>query len=56
MDDFRRFQKCDCLNGGTRRNLKYGCPCCRKIPNLNKFKKVSRRMARRRFSQQPLDD
>jgi len=54
-DAFRQMQKIDCKdgrpNGGT---FTYGCPCCRSISNLAKFKKVSRRTARARMKR--LDD
>lgn len=47
MDDFRRQQKIQCLNGSpSGGRAKYGCPCCREISDLNTFKKVSRRLAR----------
>jgi hypothetical protein len=52
MDDFRRIQKKDCLNGSRRGGRRpYGCYCCRRISNLNFFKKWSRRTARRRLRQ-----
>jgi hypothetical protein len=59
-DSFRRFQKVECLSGAkytipTNNARLYGCGCCRKIPSLNKFKKWSRRLARRRLKQQPLE-
>jgi hypothetical protein len=53
-DLFRRLQKIECLNGSNREML-YGCSCCRKISTLNKFKKWSRRLARRRLKQQPIE-
>jgi len=46
-DAFRQMQKSFCSdgrpNGGT---FPYGCPCCRKIANLRKFKKWTRKQAR----------
>lgn len=49
MDSYRQIQKADCLDGSGKR--KYGCPCCRKISDLCKHKKVSRKLARRRLRQ-----
>jgi hypothetical protein len=45
MDDFRKFQKQECLDGGSSHS-KYGCSCCRKIADLNAFKKYSRHKAK----------
>lgn len=49
MDNFRKFQKSDCLDGTARQRSPYGCPCCRKIPNRGSFKKVTRALARARL-------
>lgn len=46
MDAFREFQKAECLDGSPNKRDPYGCQCCRRFPNLNKFKKWSRRRAR----------
>jgi len=48
VDDFRKFQKCQCphLFGKRRGNRSlYGCECCMWI-SLPKFKKYARRKAR----------
>lgn len=46
MDDFRKLQKRECNDGSKKQAGKYGCACCRRIANLNVFKKVTRRRAR----------
>lgn len=51
MDDFRKEQKKLCKNGAPNGKGKYGCPCCRKISDLNIFKKWSRKLAKRRLRQ-----
>lgn len=53
MDDFRKLQKAQCLNAGNPHGVNtYGCPCCRCIGNLPKFKKLSRKLAKHRLRQQ----
>lgn len=49
MDQFRKYQKADCLDGTERQRSPYGCSCCRKIPDRGTFKKVSRGLARARL-------
>lgn len=51
MDDFRREQKKFCKMAGNSLGgkNKYGCGCCRKIPDLRKFRKYSRRWAKSAF-------
>lgn len=51
MDEFRKLQKKECKDGSRGKAGKYGCQCCRKIGDLNKHKKVSRRLARVRLNQ-----
>jgi len=48
-DEFRKIQKQCCEDGGNARghNARYGCPCCRKIRNLNQHKKWARKKSRR---------
>lgn len=48
MDDFRRMQRAQCPDGGTRAGC-YGCYCCRKIRHLPTHKRVTRRLARVRL-------
>ena len=49
MDDFRVIQKSHCCDGGSYGKT-YGCPCCRKWNvSLNKFKKLSRKIAKAKF-------
>jgi len=48
QDEFRRKQRCDCPDGGGQAG-RYGCPCCRKIADLNKHKKSSRKRARHKL-------
>lgn len=48
MDQFRMLQKKECKNGG-KIELKYGCSCCRKIKNVQKFKKWARKLAKSRL-------
>lgn len=50
MDEFRKEQKKQCNDGSSNKRGKYGCPCCRKYPNLNKHKKKTRVTARHRLS------
>lgn len=45
-DEFRKFQKEDCHSGSPNKQGIYGCPCCRKLSNLNHFKKMSRKLAK----------
>jgi hypothetical protein len=56
MDDFRKEQKKDCLDGTKNKRGKYGCPCCREIRNLNRHKKFSRHMARVRLKEKDKKD
>lgn len=50
MDNFRKFQKAECKDGAPNGGKRpYGCPCCRKIGDLNTFKKHTRRLARARL-------
>ncbi len=53
-DIYRQMQKHVCHdgrpNGGT---FRYGCPCCRKFPNLRYFKKWSRKKARAMLKRLP---
>lgn len=49
MDNFRKFQKVDCLDGTARQRNPYGCSCCRKIRDRGAFKKVTRTLARARL-------
>ena len=49
-DDFRRLQRAQAYDGGGHAGC-YGCSCCRKIAHLGKFKKWSRKHARRRLHQ-----
>lgn len=51
MDDFRKEQKKECLDGSKNKHGKYGCRCCRKIRDLNEHKKFSRALARARLKQ-----
>ena len=53
MDDFRRIQRKECKDGGGVGGC-YGCVCCRKSGNLNKFKKYVRRTARKTLKNQDL--
>jgi hypothetical protein len=50
MDDFRKMQKKDCADGSQNKRSSYGCPCCRKIRDLAKHKRVSRRRSRHRLA------
>jgi hypothetical protein len=47
-DEFRCEQKAMCPSFSSGCTT-YGCECCRVISNLNRFKKVSRRLAKVRF-------
>lgn len=49
MDDFRKLQKIECYDFTTKKSHKYGCYCCRKIANLARFKKFSRKRAKTRL-------
>jgi hypothetical protein len=49
MDAFRREQKKDCNDASPHQRGRYGCPCCRKLSKLNHFKKMSRKLAKRRL-------
>lgn len=49
MDDFRKEQKKECLDGSKNKRCRYGCRCCRKIRDLNEHKKFSRKLARARL-------
>jgi hypothetical protein len=49
MDAFRQQQKRDCNDGSPGQKGKYGCSCCRKLSKLNHFKKMSRKLAKRRL-------
>jgi hypothetical protein len=55
MDEFRKLQKQECLNGGTK-ELKYGCSCCRKIKNIQEFRKWARKLAKSRLKNQDRKD
>lgn len=49
-DVFRQMQKTSCMDGRPNGGVfSYGCPCCRKIKSLRKFKKWSRKVARVRL-------
>ena len=54
MDDFRKLQKLECNDGSPKQAGVYGCHCCRRIANLNVFKKVFRRRTRRVLKQNDL--
>jgi hypothetical protein len=49
MDDFRKEQKKESLDGSKNKRCRYGCRCCRKIRDLNEHKKFSRKLARARL-------
>lgn len=51
MDDFRKLQKQECLDGTKNKKGIYGCRCCRKFSNLNTHKKYSRKLARVRLKE-----
>lgn len=51
MDDFRKEQKKECLDGSKNKRCPYGCQCCRKHGDLSKHKKYSRRLARVRLKE-----
>ena len=50
-DLFRQQQKVQCVvrRGNTGKNGVYGCSCCRRIGNLNHFKKHARKVAKGRL-------
>lgn len=52
IDGFRKYQKRLCLSGAPNHVGIYGCYCCRKIRNLNKFKKWARKVAKSKFRQE----
>jgi hypothetical protein len=55
MDDFRKIQRKECKDGSRNQGGGcYGCACCRKSGNLNKFKKYVRRTARKTLKNQDL--
>ena len=56
MDDFRKEQKKECLDGSKNKRCRYGCKCCRKIHDLNKHKKSSRALARARLKNKDKKD
>lgn len=56
MDDFRKEQKKDCLDGTKNKRGKYGCPCCRRFRDLPEFKKLTRSLARVRLKEKDKKD
>lgn len=48
-DEFRMEQKKMCFSGAPNKCGIYGCPCCRDISHLGKFKKFSRKLAKARL-------
>lgn len=53
-DAFRQAQKLLCLDGRPNGGkFPYGCPCCREYADKNRFKKYSRRQARRILKRMP---
>jgi hypothetical protein len=51
MDAFRREQKKQCNDGSPHQRGRYGCPCCLPL-GLLRFKKMSRKLAKRRLKMQ----
>ncbi len=49
-DEFRRTQRESCPDGGSHAGC-HGCPCCRAISDLNKHKKVTRKIARHKLKE-----